>query len=99
MGFPRQEHWNGLPFPSPGDPLYPEIKPRSSTLQVDSLLSEPPEKPFILKRTWIYSTYMLRIFLLETLKKFHWLQSGDCKKLTHLPKWMVKLSSNFLCSS
>ena len=19
MGFPRQEYWNGLPFPSPGD--------------------------------------------------------------------------------
>ena len=21
MGFPRQEHWSGLPFPSPGDLL------------------------------------------------------------------------------
>ena len=24
MGFPRQECWSGLPFPSPGDPLNPE---------------------------------------------------------------------------
>ena len=26
MGFPRQEHWSGLPFPSPGD------LPKDSTL-------------------------------------------------------------------
>ena len=45
MGFSRQEHWSGLPFPSRGDLPDPGIKPRSPTLQVDSLLSEPPEKP------------------------------------------------------
>ena len=45
MGFSRQEDWSGLPFPSPGDLPDPGIEPRSSTLQVDSLLSEPPEKP------------------------------------------------------
>ena len=27
MGFPRQEHWSGLPFPSPGDLLDPGIEP------------------------------------------------------------------------
>ena len=27
MGFPRQESWNGLPFPSPGDLPGPGIKP------------------------------------------------------------------------
>ena len=27
MGFPRQEYWSGLPFPSPGDLPDPEIKP------------------------------------------------------------------------
>ena len=25
MGFPRQEYWSGLSFPSPGDLLDPEI--------------------------------------------------------------------------
>ena len=45
MGFSRQEHWSRLPFPSRGDLPDPGIKPRSPTLQVDSLLSEPPEKP------------------------------------------------------
>ena len=33
------------PFPSPGDPPNPGIKPRSPALQADSLLSEPPGKP------------------------------------------------------
>ena len=37
MGFPRQEYWSGLPFPPPGDPPDPGIKPMSSALQVDSL--------------------------------------------------------------
>ena len=29
MGFPRQEYWSELPFPSLGDLSYPEIKPES----------------------------------------------------------------------
>ena len=41
----RQEYWSGLPFPSPGDLPDPGIEPRSPTLQVDALTSEPPGKP------------------------------------------------------
>ena len=41
-GFSRQEYWNGLPFPSPGDLPDPGIKPGSSKLQEGSLLFEPP---------------------------------------------------------
>ena len=37
MGFSRQEHWSGLPFPSPGDLPDPEIEPRSLTFQADTL--------------------------------------------------------------
>ena len=40
MGFPRQEYWSRLPFPSPGDLPHPGIEPRSPTLQADSLLLE-----------------------------------------------------------
>ena len=29
MGFSRQEHWSGLPFPPPGDLPHPGIKPTS----------------------------------------------------------------------
>ena len=37
MEFPRQEHWSGLPFPSPGDLPDSGIEPRSPTLQMDFL--------------------------------------------------------------
>ena len=39
MGFSRQEHWSGLPFPSPGDRPDPWIKPRSPALKVDSCIA------------------------------------------------------------
>ena len=42
MGYPRQEYWSGLPFPSPGDLPDPGIEPRSPALQADALPSEPP---------------------------------------------------------
>ena len=45
MGFPRQEYWGGLPFPSPGNLPDPEIEPTSPSLQAVSLPTEPPGKP------------------------------------------------------
>ena len=47
MGFSWQEYWSGLPFHPPGDVPSPGIQPKSSTLQADSLPSEPPGKPGI----------------------------------------------------
>ena len=44
-GFSRLKYWSGLPCLLPGDLPNPGIKPRSPTLQVDSLPSEPPGKP------------------------------------------------------
>ena len=40
MGFPRQEYWSGLPFPSPGDLPDPEMEPGSPALQADALQFE-----------------------------------------------------------
>ena len=45
MEFSRPEYWTGQPFPSPGDLPNPGIKPRSPTLQADSLPTEPQGKP------------------------------------------------------
>ena len=45
IGFSRQEHWNGLPFPSPGDLPDPEIEPGSPALQADLSPTELPGKP------------------------------------------------------
>ena len=61
--FFRQEYWSGLPCPPPGDLPNPEIEPRSPTLQVDSLLFEPPGKP---KNTGVGSLSLLQgIFLTQ----------------------------------
>ena len=43
MGFPRQEYWSGLPFPSLRDLPSPGVRPASPALQADSLPSEPPK--------------------------------------------------------
>ena len=40
MGFPRQEHSSGLPFPSPGDLPNPGIEPRSPAFQADDIPTE-----------------------------------------------------------
>ena len=42
MEFSRQEYWNGLLFPFPGDLPHLGIQPGCPTLQADSLPSEPP---------------------------------------------------------
>ena len=57
VGFSRQGHWNGLPFPSPGDLPHPGIKLRSPTLQEYFFLpSEPPGKPPCEEKQWPNST-------------------------------------------
>ena len=47
MGFPRQEYWSGLPFPSPGDLPDPGIELASPALKVDSLPAESLESQMI----------------------------------------------------
>ena len=55
MGFPRQEYWSGLPFPSPGDLSDPGIEPVSlafPALAGGFFSTEPPGKPYV----FIYTT-------------------------------------------
>ena len=47
MGFSRQEYWSELPCPPLGHLPHPGIEPIPPSLQVDSLLTKPPEKPLI----------------------------------------------------
>ena len=37
IGFPRQQYWSRLPFPSPGDHSHPGTEPASPALQADSV--------------------------------------------------------------
>ena len=48
-GFSRQAYWSGLSRPPPGDLPNPGVEPKSPTIQVDSLPTEPPGKPKILE--------------------------------------------------
>ena len=41
IGFPRQEYWSGLPFPSLGDPSDPKTKPMSPVLASEFFTTEP----------------------------------------------------------
>ena len=62
-GFSRQEYQSGLPCPPLRDLPNTGIKPRSPTLQADSLPSEPPGNP---KNTGVGSLSLLRgIFLIQ----------------------------------
>ena len=42
MGFPRQEYWSGLPFPSPGDLPDPGVEPTAPALAGGFFTTEPP---------------------------------------------------------
>ena len=64
MGFSRQEYWNGLACPSPGDLPDPGIEPGSPALQADCLTSEPPGKP----HTCIYVSLKVPIFVYTFIK-------------------------------
>ena len=48
MGFPRQEYWSKLPFPSPGDLSDPGSESKSPALADRFFTTEPPGKPLAL---------------------------------------------------
>ena len=45
MGFPRQEYWSGLPFPSPGGLPHPKIERVSPALAGGFFTTEPAGSP------------------------------------------------------
>ena len=47
LGFPRQEYWSGLPFPSPGDLPNPGIESGYPALYAESLATELQGKPIL----------------------------------------------------
>ena len=51
MGFPRQEHWSGLPFPSPRDLPDLGIEAMSPALAGGFFTTELPGKPKFIKST------------------------------------------------
>ena len=64
MGFSRQEYWSGLPFPSPGDLPDPGIEPRSTTLQTDTLPSEPHSITIVIS-SWIDHLIIMQLIFVS----------------------------------
>ena len=63
MGFSRQEYWSRLPCSPPGDLPNPGIELRSHTLQVDSLLVEPPGENVCHISYWRLVIYELCVYI------------------------------------
>ena len=58
MGFPREEYWSGLPFPSPRDLPDPETELESPTLAGRSFTTEPPVFVVVvqlLSHVWLFA--------------------------------------------
>ena len=71
MGFPRQEYWSGLPFPSSGDLPNQGIKPESPALQGRFFTIEPPGN--IQYMVVITISFIVSTFSSCSSKKKEWL--------------------------
>ena len=88
MGLCSQEYWSGWLLPSPGDLPNPRIKPGSSALQADSLLSEPPGNLYFSKNFKI-----VLICICQTLTVFQ--DPGGCQFL--LMRLEAQLRNSLFC--
>ena len=64
MGFPRQEYWRGLPFPSPGGLPDPGSNLHLLALAGGFFTTEPPEKHF----GGFTSAFNFRFFCVDSLR-------------------------------
>ena len=69
MGFPRQECWSGLPFPSPGNLPDPGIELTSPTLTARFFTTEPPGNP---------SSILYYLLFDFKFKRIEWKKLMDC---------------------
>ena len=90
-GFSRQEYWSGLPYPPLGGPPNPGIESGSSTLQADSLPSEPSGKPP--QNNYSYYKLLTNIHILKEVDYDinHVKERMKCKRLQSLQAIRGKL--------
>ena len=72
MGFPRQEYWSVIPFPSPGDLPDPGIEPASPALAGGFFITELVDK---------YK------FIITYTSKMYYPGSNHPKLIFHFPKF------------
>ena len=61
MGFPRQEYWSGLPFPSPGDLPDPGMEAVSPASAGVFFTTEPLGKPYFKLKSFAKLNEIVRI--------------------------------------
>ena len=96
MGFPGQEYWSGLPFPSPGNLLNPGIETVFPGLQVDSLplshqggkemeenLTRDNSEHLVLPASQIHSSHSSQIDFLKPLTESHCSLSSCPRTVPH----------------
>ena len=96
MEFSRPEYWSGQPFPSAGDLPNPVVKPRSPTLQADSLSAETSGKPSI---PWfmllIFPVFLIHYSAFPNLFHFLWSVWRLISFIKLCPTWQQILTCPF----
>ena len=94
MGFPSQEYWSGLPFPSPGDLPDPGIEPGPPALEADTLTSEPPG---IIQPIMTLTNLQLQAEHCEdTSSLLHATETAQLKLEDLLPTWHIHMAGELL---
>ena len=94
MGFPRQEYWGGLPFPSTGDLPGPGIKPPSPELAGAFFATEPHGMPvcsFILSTTIYWGSLLPVLLGICGIKQKQW-QTTFSSWRSHSTEWSQKIN-------
>ena len=91
MGFSRQEYWSGLPCPSPGDLLNPEIKPVSPALAGGFFTS------WVTREACFLYNYSLNLIICRRtsspLVYYCYLSSGFASSVSILQTFVIPLRS------
>ena len=103
MGFSRQEYWNGLPYPPPGDLPDPGFKPASSALAGRFFITEPSGKPSTVaahKHVWHCITKLPISSLWAQYEAFpNYIRAafGNPREGKGLPRWCSGKESSCQC--
>ena len=97
MGFPRQEYWSGLPFPSLGDLPHSGIEPESPVLAGGFFTTEPPGKPLnslaapLIRMVRIRMVEMILIIIVSFIEYF--LNARYCSSILYVPAQLLVMTT------